>query len=210
MVHGVHMLPVHEHVAAMRAKHLTASRPLRVSIRGTSLMHAASTTYACCQSAVECDNTTRKRYFLARAAGGRPSWLKPRPAGGGSKHGSRAEAPANLPSLLTLLLALDRRHTPPLLAGCGWLRSWDACPHRRSCALRVGSLCASCARLFAGSAAWRSDSRAHARTQTVSFSEAGNTYICSLKTRFTQITHSVRTDAIYRVAHTTTSSRTNS
>ena len=49
-------------------------------------------------------------------------------------------APANLPSLLTLLLALDRRHTPPLLAGCGWLRSWDACPHRRSCALRVGSL----------------------------------------------------------------------
>ena len=119
-------------------------------------------------------------------------------------------ARANLPSLLTLLLALDCRHTPPLLAGCGWLRSWDACPHRRSCALRVGSLCASCARLFAGSAAWRSDSRAHARTQTVSFSEAGNTYICSLKTRFTQITHSVRTDAIYRVAHTTTSSRTNS
>ena len=35
-------------------------------------------------------------------------------------------APANLPSLLTLLLALDRRHTPPLLASCGWLRSWDA------------------------------------------------------------------------------------
>ena len=64
-------------------------------------------------------------------------------------------ARANLPSLLTLLLALDCRHTPPLLAGCGWLRSWDACPHRRSCALRVGSLCASCARLFAGSAAWR-------------------------------------------------------
>ena len=46
-----------------------------------------------------------------------------------------------------LLLALDCRHTPPLLAGCGWLRSWDALPHRRSCALRACSLwCAPAAR----------------------------------------------------------------
>ena len=59
-----------------------------------------------------------------------------------------------------MLLALDRRHTPPLLAGCGWLRSWYARTHRRSCALWTCSLCAGRARLFTGSAAWRSGSRA--------------------------------------------------
>ena len=50
----------------------------------------------------------------------------------------RYAPPGRRPRTLALLAHLaatsPRRHTPPLLAGCGWLRSWDAPPQPAACA----------------------------------------------------------------------------